>query len=220
MSLFLALDATTYQGSVAIFRDETVLAACDVAMRGADEERLMPAVDAALRAARLQPAQLEGVLCAGGPGSFTSLRIAASIAKGLSTALAIPLSAVPSLALIAASYGTPTPRRIVVALDALRGELYLAAVDRSETGEVLALDAARRIAVGDAERVARELGGPLVGPDYAPHTWPHARAAMRVRALHEVVDLDRWEPAYGRLAEAQVKWEAAHGRPLLGPSVT
>ena len=28
------------------------------------------------------------------------------------------------------------------------------------------------------------------------------------------VDIERWEPAYGRLAEAQVKWEAAHGRPL------
>jgi tRNA threonylcarbamoyladenosine biosynthesis protein TsaB len=30
------------------------------------------------------------------------------------------------------------------------------------------------------------------------------------------VSLDAWEPAYGRLAEAQVKWEAAHGRPLAG----
>ena len=27
-------------------------------------------------------------------------------------------------------------------------------------------------------------------------------------------DLAAWEPGYGRLAEAQVKWEAAHGRPL------
>ena len=49
---------------------------------------------------------------------------------------------------------------------------------------------------------------------------PHARGAARVAAL---LDGDarrpiwrRWEPAYGRLAEAQVKWEAAHGRPLDG----
>jgi tRNA threonylcarbamoyladenosine biosynthesis protein TsaB len=28
------------------------------------------------------------------------------------------------------------------------------------------------------------------------------------------VDLATWEPNYGRLAEAQVKWEAAHGRAL------
>jgi hypothetical protein len=28
------------------------------------------------------------------------------------------------------------------------------------------------------------------------------------------VSLAAWEPDYGRLAEAQVKWEQAHGRPL------
>jgi len=28
------------------------------------------------------------------------------------------------------------------------------------------------------------------------------------------VDVSAWEPAYGRLAEAQVRWEAAHGVPL------
>jgi len=28
------------------------------------------------------------------------------------------------------------------------------------------------------------------------------------------VPLDTWEPSYGRLAEAQVKWEASHGRAL------
>jgi tRNA threonylcarbamoyladenosine biosynthesis protein TsaB len=28
------------------------------------------------------------------------------------------------------------------------------------------------------------------------------------------VAVDSWEPAYGRLAEAQVQWEARHGTPL------
>jgi tRNA threonylcarbamoyladenosine biosynthesis protein TsaB len=31
----------------------------------------------------------------------------------------------------------------------------------------------------------------------------------------EPVDLASWEPDYGRLAEAQVRWEAAHGRSLV-----
>jgi tRNA threonylcarbamoyladenosine biosynthesis protein TsaB len=30
----------------------------------------------------------------------------------------------------------------------------------------------------------------------------------------DTADLATWEPNYGRLAEAQVKWEAAHGRAL------
>jgi hypothetical protein len=29
-----------------------------------------------------------------------------------------------------------------------------------------------------------------------------------------VHELDDWEPTYGRPAEAQVRWEAAHGRSL------
>jgi hypothetical protein len=40
---------------------------------------------------------------------------------------------------------------------------------------------------------------------------------MRLASLVErggVADLASWEPSYGRLAEAQVKWEAEHGRPL------
>ena len=52
----------------------------------------------------------------------------------------------------------------------------------------------------------------LIGAPPGRLAQPHARSAMRVEAT--VVDLASWEPAYGRLAEAQVKWEASHGRPL------
>jgi hypothetical protein len=66
--------------------------------------------------------------------------------------------------------------------------------------------------------VAAEHGARPVGPGQAAHSIdPHARAAARLGALIEATppaDLAGWEPAYGRLAEAQVKWEAAHGRPL------
>jgi tRNA threonylcarbamoyladenosine biosynthesis protein TsaB len=50
---------------------------------------------------------------------------------------------------------------------------------------------------------------------------PHARGAAVLLdeiLAHGRVSLDTWEPDYGRLAEAQVKWEAAHGRPLTGDS--
>jgi hypothetical protein len=46
---------------------------------------------------------------------------------------------------------------------------------------------------------------------------PLARGAAHITNLidaAEPADLASWEPAYGRLAEAQVKWEATHGRPL------
>ena len=45
---------------------------------------------------------------------------------------------------------------------------------------------------------------------------PRARRWLRsgVDDLIGPVDLALWEPEYGRLAEAQVRWEAEHGRPL------
>ncbi|OYV67912.1 MAG: hypothetical protein B7Z72_09030, partial [Gemmatimonadetes bacterium 21-71-4] len=43
---------------------------------------------------------------------------------------------------------------------------------------------------------------------------PHARGVARLEGALEAADLAGWEPHYGRLAEAQVKWEAQHGRPL------
>ena len=48
---------------------------------------------------------------------------------------------------------------------------------------------------------------------------PSARGVARMAALLEdgQVSLQQWEPNYGRLAEAQVRWEAAHGRELPTP---
>ena len=49
-------------------------------------------------------------------------------------------------------------------------------------------------------------------------TAPHARNVAYLTKLLDATapaDLARWEPQYGRLAEAQVRWEAEHGRPLM-----
>jgi tRNA threonylcarbamoyladenosine biosynthesis protein TsaB len=34
------------------------------------------------------------------------------------------------------------------------------------------------------------------------------------QGIAKPVELTTWEPQYGRKAEAQVRWEAAHGREL------
>ena len=68
---------------------------------------------------------------------------------------------------------------------------------------------------------AAEHAAHVVGPGQPERSVePHARAAARLTKLIGATapaDLAQWEPAYGRLAEAQVKWEAAHGRPLTVP---
>jgi len=62
---------------------------------------LAPNVEALLAQAGVQPAQLAGVAVALGPGSFTGLRVALSLAKGLTLATSARLIGVPTLDVVA-----------------------------------------------------------------------------------------------------------------------
>ena len=217
----LVLEAATYAGSVALVNDGRVVAERSVAMRGRDREALMPAVAEVLAEGAVPVTQVERVVCGAGPGSFTSLRIAGGIAKGFALASGVPLVPVSSLALLVASRAELAPGRYLGAIDALRGEHYIALVEVNDEGDVR-LDASFSLVPSPelaefASRLAAEL---VVATGSSGGTVaPHAGAAARLTTLIDATpaaDLAAWEPAYGRLAEAQVKWEAAHGRPLAG----
>ncbi len=216
--LTLALEASTYRGSVALFRGATVAAESEVAMRGATEERLMPAAAAALAAVGAEAGDLVRLVCGAGPGSFTSLRIAAAIAKGLAMARGTPLYAVSSLLLVAAGGETPLDTgSYLVVTDAMREERFSAQVQVDSVGVPTMVGDVRRLASADVAQWAAERGLQRIGPGELMERWPHARGAgllMTTLLASGPVNLSTWEPTYGRLAEAQVKWEAAHGRAL------
>lgn len=213
----LALDASTYVGTVAVLRDGVLVAEGDAAMRGDREERLMPAVIATLAEAGCTAGEVSRVVCGDGPGSFTSLRIAGAIAKGIALGAGAELAVVSSLALIVAGHHPPLPvGRYLALLDAMRGERYAVAYAVRADGAIV--EAARLGRLADAEIAAacERLGASAIGPHQLLDVAPHARGVARLDGgpLVRAVDLDTWEPEYGRLAEAQVKWEAAHGRAL------
>ena len=208
----LALDASTYVGTAAVFDDGKVLAAGEAAMRGRDAERLFPLVLEVLREAGCGLGDLGEVACGAGPGSFTSLRIAASIAKGIATGRGIAIRPVSSLALIVAAQDAGGDHRYLAALDALRGEHYVQLVEW--TGGVIKLLGEPTLAPTEQlEARAKASKARLAGPGLAMDWTPHARGSMRVEA-QPPADLASWEPDYGRKAEAQSRWEATHGRTL------
>lgn len=215
----LVVEASTYAGSAALLDGTRVIADRSVAMRGREHEALMPAVAALLDDAAVSPSSIERVICGAGPGSFTSLRIAGAIAKGIALAAACPLVPVSSLALLVASREPFVPGRYLAAIDALRGEHYVALYEVSGEGIVRPLSVESRVPSNDVLGRAAALDAVVIGPsrEGAAHVDPRAAGAARLAGLIDstsAVDLASWEPSYGRLAEAQVKWEAAHGRPL------
>ena len=214
-TLTLAIDASTYRGTVAVLAGQNVIATSEVAMRGEREERLMPAIATALGTAGVVVSELTKVVVGAGPGSFTSLRIGAALAKGIAVARGVPIAAMPSLALLVAGTDAPVADgRYLAILDAMRGDVYAAVVE-SNDGVVVAVSDERLLPRGAVAEFAHRHEARVVGAGEAVDAMPHARGLARLAAsLVRDVSLAAWEPDYGRLAEAQVKWETEHGRSL------
>jgi tRNA threonylcarbamoyladenosine biosynthesis protein TsaB len=210
--LTLVLDAAVSVGSIAVLRDGALVAQRSVAMRGKDDEPLTPAVLDTLHGAGVGLTSLARVICGEGPGSFTSLRIAGAISKGIVQGTGCALHAIPSLALIVA--GSDLTRtgggRWLATLDAMRGDRYLALVTIGTDGDLASYEALGLAPAAEMAARAAALDATPIGPDAAIVAAPQAAGITRCLALlgaRGPVDLASWEPVYGRLAEAQAKRE-------------
>lgn len=227
---WLAIDTATDVASVAVRAGERTIAR---SARGARQHaaQILSLIQEVLALAQLTLAQIGGVVVGDGPGSFTGLRIGWAAAKGLIQERQLPLIAIPSMLAAAHATGVET---VAACYDALRGQVF-GAMYRFVGDEVKTIVApdlftiatlaerARRppdLAVGDgAERYREEVvawtGRPPVGIDALT---PLAGSLLALvdydGALRAIEDPRVVEPVYGRPAEAQVKWELRHGRPL------
>jgi tRNA threonylcarbamoyladenosine biosynthesis protein TsaB len=231
--MWLALETATDRASVALGEgaDDAVEESLSGARRHAGA--LLPMIETILRRRAVTLDQVSGVVVSDGPGSFTGLRVGASVGKALARARGLPLWTAPSLVVRAAGVAKGGHQLVLAVSDALRGEVYAAAV-RFEPGrvhteiepgvwrpEALAeLDLAPDTLVGEAPPAAvavleRWTGLEMIGP---PEGAPHAARLIGLVAqeggARRVEDAQFWEPVYGRPAEAQARWEVAHGRPL------
>jgi len=221
----IALDGSTYHGSVALLRNSEIVA--ERTLGGHDGEmsragrgdQLMPAIASCMEEAGVKRDQIGCIVCGSGPGSFTSLRVAGSVAKGLAVGYGAQLYAVSSLLLTVTGARPTLPAgEYLSVLDAMRGDVFVARIAlRSDQTAIQTEPTALVSAEELSELAERDPTVTVVGPGRKLDLHPHARGvAPLLESLveHPPVDLASWEPDYGRLAEAQVRWEAAHGRPL------
>ncbi|TAL62242.1 MAG: tRNA (adenosine(37)-N6)-threonylcarbamoyltransferase complex dimerization subunit type 1 TsaB [Legionella sp.] len=122
----LAIDASTEFSSIALTLGEEVLVE-ELSSQKTHAQLLLPMIQAICTQAGVEIADLEGIVFGCGPGSFTGLRIACSIAKGLAYPTQIPLYPVSSLTAIASLAREQYPEAPVLAvLDARMQEMYWA----------------------------------------------------------------------------------------------
>ncbi|NIP78443.1 MAG: tRNA (adenosine(37)-N6)-threonylcarbamoyltransferase complex dimerization subunit type 1 TsaB, partial [Gemmatimonadetes bacterium] len=154
----VAIETSTPLGSVAVARDDRVLAEVGMGIQTRHAERVLPALEAALETAGAERREIGAVVVGAGPGSFTGVRVAGATAKGLVASLGVPLLAYPSLlALVAA---TPADGPVCGLFDARRGEVYAGCWRVTERG----VDELLAPRVGSAESVVAALGDVTPGP--------------------------------------------------------
>ena len=119
-TLLLALDTSTSTAGVALFDGQRVLSESTWLAGREHSTRVLVEVERALDRIGRSQTDLTGLVVANGPGSFTGVRVALSVAKGIAAGLSVPLWAVTSLAVVAAgAFATELPVRPV--LEAGRG---------------------------------------------------------------------------------------------------
>ena len=132
----LALETSTEYCSVALWQDGAVSERFELVGQK-HSEVLMAMLDELLKAAGTTVKQVDGIAFGKGPGSFTGVRIACGVAQGLALGAGLNVVGVCTLQALAEASGKD---KVIAALDARMGELYLAAYERrnGEWAEVMA----------------------------------------------------------------------------------
>ena len=214
----LAIETATEACSVAVWVDGEVQERFGIAPRR-HAELTLPWAEQLLADTGVAKSQLDAIAVGRGPGAFTGVRLAIALAQGIALALdrpLLPVSTLAALAMRAAAKGDG--ERILSAIDARMGEVYLAAFVRDGEG-VVALDdevvvkpdaamvpdggdwhgVGTGFAAADAALRAR-LGGRLASVDAEalPHAADVARLGALMFARGAAIAPERIEPAYLR----------------------
>lgn len=210
----LAFETATEACSVAVWVDGQVRERHDIAPRR-HAELALPWAEQLLAEAGIARAQLDAVAVGRGPGAFTGVRLAISIAQGIALALDRPVVPVSTLAVLAMQ---GSGERVLAAIDARMGEVYLGAFGRD--GDDMVALADEVVAKPDAVAMPDGAGWHGIGTGFAavedalqvhfagrlaavdaaalPHAADLARLAAVAFARGEALAPERVEPAYLR----------------------
>jgi len=123
----LAFDTSTDNLGIALKNDRGTYSftLCE-ALR--HSEKLLPLAELVLDAAGTKISEIDLLVCAKGPGSFTGLRIGMSTVKGMAFALSVPVVSVPTLDFLASGYNY-FDGAVIPVLDAKKNRFYTAVYD-------------------------------------------------------------------------------------------
>jgi len=221
----LAIDTSNYVMGIALVEDEVVKGEVITNLKKNHSVRVMPAIESLLAECEVTPKELDLIVVAKGPGSYTGVRIGVTIAKTLAWTLNIPIVGVSSLEVLAANVryfdGLISPL-----FDARRGQIYTG-LYKYEEGRLTTVEIDQILLSREwAQKLKKQEEKVLfIGTDYVLHQAVlleelgeramFAPASLQLPRPGELAFLGMskqpesvhsFVPNYIRLAEAEAKW--------------
>lgn len=218
MMKILAFDTSSKALSVAVLDGKNLLADVTVNIKKNHSITLMPAIDFLMRSVDLQPSDLDRIVVAQGPGSYTGLRVAVATAKTLAYTLNIELVGVSSLYALAAA--ADFDGLVVPIMDARRNNVYAgfykngqsvkADQHMSFTAVLEAVKAETKVMfVGEVDNFRDQIEEALPQAVILP-VLPSAYAIGKYGQSLEPADVDSFVPNYLKRVEAEENWLKTH----------
>jgi tRNA threonylcarbamoyladenosine biosynthesis protein TsaB len=148
----LAIETSTEACSAALCIGDLLIERSELAPRR-HAELILPMIESLLGEAGIRRRDLAGIAVGRGPGAFTGVRLAISVAQGLALGLdlpVVPVSSLAALALDAPAAAGGDDDAILAVIDARKGEIYAGAFRRTDDGLVAAIGAE---SVGAADKL-------------------------------------------------------------------
>ena len=213
-----AFDTSSKALTLAILEDETLLAQMTLNIKKNHSITLMPAIDFLMNSLDMKPTDLDRIVVAQGPGSYTGLRIEVATAKTLAHTLKIELVGVSSLLALVPEQAEGL---VIPVMDARRNNVYAGFYQSGQAvrpeahlslAEVLEMAGAANqpvTFVGETIAFVEQIEAALPQAAIQP-TLPDAAAVGRLGLDLPAQSIHDFVPNYLKRVEAEENWLKTH----------
>ena len=194
---YLLIDTSNQPLSVAIMKDNEVIAEKTTDIKKNHSVQLMPEIAEILTESKINKTEITDIVVAEGPGSYTGLRIGVTVAKTLAYALNTNLYGVSSLKALASTVKDST-KLLVPIFDARREAVY-AGVYQYQDNELITIIDDTYIPIFELiEKIKHLLDSDIV--EQLP------QASSMKQLIQKPENIHSFTPKYHKLSEAERNW--------------
>ncbi|WP_283678060.1 tRNA (adenosine(37)-N6)-threonylcarbamoyltransferase complex dimerization subunit type 1 TsaB [Lentilactobacillus sp. Marseille-Q4993] len=228
MAKILSIDTSNTPLSISVVEDDFVMASETLTTHKKHAEYMLPIIEDLVKKSGLTPAGIDKIVVATGPGSYTGIRMATTVAKTLASTLEIPLITVSSLWSLALNR-FDSDALINPIFDARNGNMFTGLYKRNGNKlESVVADQHTNIdnwipvlknysdkieVLGDIGELSAQLTAEVSTLTVLPRQFavPNATLmAIHANDFKPVDNVDAVVPNYLRLTKAEADWQKAH----------